>query len=43
MDTQPKTYLGVSFGALIAFVWIILFLLIRHKSNKHHQQKERVI
>ena len=43
MDTQPKTYLGVSFGALIAFVWIILFLLIRHKSNKHHPQKERVI
>lgn len=42
LDTQPKTYLGVSFGALIAFVWIILFLLIRHKSNKHHPQKERV-
>ena len=42
LDTQPKTYLGVSFGALIAFVWIILFLLIRHKSNKHQQQKERV-
>lgn len=42
LDTQPKTYLGVSFGALIAFVWIILFLLIRRKSNKHQQQKERV-
>ena len=43
MDTQPKTYLGVSFCALIAFVWIILFLLYRHKSVKREKQKERVI
>jgi len=40
MDTQPKTYLGVSFCALIAFVWIILFLCtainpwnVRNKKN----------
>jgi membrane protein DedA with SNARE-associated domain len=43
LGTQPKTYLGVSFCALIAFVWIILFLLYRHKSVKHEKQKERVI
>ena len=43
MDTQPKTYLGVSFCALIVFVWIILFLLYRHKSVKREKQKERVI
>jgi membrane protein DedA with SNARE-associated domain len=43
LDTQPKTYLGVSFCALIAFVWIILFLLYRHKSMKHEKQKEQAI
>ena len=43
MDTQPKTYLCVSFCALIAFVWVILFFLYRHKSVKHEKQKERVV
>ncbi len=41
MDTQPKTYLVVSFCLLIAVVWTILFLLIRHKSNRHQKQNAR--
>jgi membrane protein DedA with SNARE-associated domain len=41
--TQPKTYLCVSFCGLIALVWVILFLLYRHKSAGHEKQKERIV
>ena len=43
MNTQPKTYLCVSFCCLIALVWVILFLLCRHHSVKHGARKQRTV
>jgi len=43
MNTQPKTYLVVSFCCLVALVWVGLLLLYRRNVLKTQKQKERII
>ena len=43
MNTQPKTYLFVSFCCLIALVWVAMLLLYRRNVSKSQKQKERIV